>query len=547
MDVPVELLRVALSDLPIEIAQESGKCVVNVVICGKSIKLSVELPEAFPYVFPVISIADESADIVRGIPHRNLNKTLCLFDQETTIPNFKKPVELIEASLRKAVDILESGLLNKNREDFIDEFLAYWDRTSELNCISNVSYGNKAMRLKAGYGGDKAFYVSFSDERCFGLAATRIRNLKEIPIAECLYIPLREPCDCLEAKTQQQWADIMRRSSDYYREYASFLQTRRHDGNLIIFSQPYKGSLILSGFLHNHLHNSAGFRPGKTRLGVAMQGEDGKKDVIPIRIIDISQKRLYERGGVGNISMGERFGIVGCGSLGSHVAEMLTNCGCTNFSFYDNQMLGAENIARHTCGFPQIDMPKTEALKQNLFQHNPNLDIKTSNENIHHVLEHDIASLNANDFLILTVANAPIEYRFAKMLLENRISRPVIIMWVEPYAMAGHALVLNKPQDVFSELFSEELLFCESIVENGASLYKREAGCQATYMPYSGLDIKSFATAFVRALIGGTFERNKNYHFRWIGALSQAERYGIKISSAAQGLQEFTSYVERID
>ena len=89
--------------------------------------------------------------------------------------------------------------------------------------------------------------------------------------------------------------------------------------------------------------------------------------------------------------------------------------------------------------------------------------------------------------------------------------------------------------------------FCESIVENGASLYKREAGCQATYMPYSGLDIKSFATAFVRALIGGNFERNKNYHFRWIGALSQAERYGIRISSAAQGLQEFTSYVERID
>lgn len=78
------------------------------------------------------------------------------------------------------------------------------------------------------------------------------------------------------------------------------------------------------------------------------------------------------------------------------------------------------------------------------------------------------------------------------------LESPLILMWLEPYGLAGHVLVLNKPQDVFQDMFDDELSFRNRVVLNPGDFYEREAGCQSTYVPYSGRTPRSSSLIFLQ-------------------------------------------------
>lgn len=72
-----------------------------------------------------------------------------------------------------------------------------------------------------------------------------------------------------------------------------------------------------------------------------------------------------------------RIHIVGCGSVGSTVAENLVRCGLTNFTLYDFDKVEARNLVNQMFTLKHVGMNKTEALKDILLEINPDCDIKT--------------------------------------------------------------------------------------------------------------------------------------------------------------------------
>lgn len=72
----------------------------------------------------------------------------------------------------------------------------------------------------------------------------------------------------------------------------------------------------------------------------------------------------------------DRLHIIGCGAIGSTVAENLVRFGLTNIALYDFDVVEPQNIANQM--FRQIDIgkPKVEALAEMLCDINP--DLKTS-------------------------------------------------------------------------------------------------------------------------------------------------------------------------
>lgn len=70
-----------------------------------------------------------------------------------------------------------------------------------------------------------------------------------------------------------------------------------------------------------------------------------------------------------------RIHIVGCGSVGSTVAENLARCGLTKMTLYDFDRVEARNIVNQMFTTKHIGMPKTEALADILTEINP--DCKT--------------------------------------------------------------------------------------------------------------------------------------------------------------------------
>lgn len=65
--------------------------------------------------------------------------------------------------------------------------------------------------------------------------------------------------------------------------------------------------------------------------------------------------------------------IVGCGSVGSAVAENLARCGVTDFVLWDFDTVEAHNVANQMFTQPDINRPKVGALKDILVNINPEI------------------------------------------------------------------------------------------------------------------------------------------------------------------------------
>lgn len=69
----------------------------------------------------------------------------------------------------------------------------------------------------------------------------------------------------------------------------------------------------------------------------------------------------------------ERIHIIGCGAIGSHVAEQLVRYGLTNITLYDFDRVEAHNIANQIFTAEDIGKTKVQALAEYLTKINPDL------------------------------------------------------------------------------------------------------------------------------------------------------------------------------
>ena len=72
----------------------------------------------------------------------------------------------------------------------------------------------------------------------------------------------------------------------------------------------------------------------------------------------------------------ERIHIIGCGSVGSTVAELLARFGLTKISLYDFDTVEPHNIVNQMFVQRQVGMPKVEAVREILLDINPEMNIK---------------------------------------------------------------------------------------------------------------------------------------------------------------------------
>ena len=72
----------------------------------------------------------------------------------------------------------------------------------------------------------------------------------------------------------------------------------------------------------------------------------------------------------------ERIHVIGCGSVGSTILELLARFGLTKFSIYDFDIVEPKNIVNQMFTRKHIGMPKVEAVKEILLDINPEIEVK---------------------------------------------------------------------------------------------------------------------------------------------------------------------------
>lgn len=489
-----------------------------------------------------------------GLPHVDWDKAVCAFDHTSSTVDPRYFEEAMVSVALKAIETLNNTISGECYQDFLDELQVYWGAAGAGGIVDAFieKWPSKAKGLYSFLLRDdiKSALLGICQKADFE-SMVRLSSIGELGLdssffekhlaKKSLYIPFNKPIPCPVKKSVRDWFLIIKECTDYIDRYERFIKSDSRDAvkSLIVCNIPgASNSETIIAFSHPAWPQGV-----KADMSELIEGSYGFEEIATYIVNNVSQARLFKRGGNGLINSLNAC-LIGCGSLGGHLATALVDSGVVDYMLVDKDILSVDNIARHTCGYESVGLKKVEALKRKIEGHNPNCVCKTYDVDAMELLEGNRNVLDEADCIFITAADYPLESQFLNVFNSGGLNTPLVIMWMEPYSLAAHAIVLNKPQDLYeTELYDSDTQFVRRLVLNASRLYKRDSGCNSMFMPYSGLDTQAFVIEFVRRY----FEECKNnpdsnFLFSWIGAVSKARKYGAVLSEGWQGAPDYSSY-----
>lgn len=527
----------------------------NIISCdcmveGHIISLRCVLSSIFPYELPTVYIDKILYEKFYPLPHINSDLSICTFDKSTVIPNFKCPDQVILASLVQARLVVRQGIQKENAEDFYDEFNAYWQLECDGTAESFICATNRIQNIKCYFSDTKVYLAESKELLDIYLANIGIKQRYLKDYYDGIYLPLNINLSPPFPKSNYELFSLIKSDVANFNAYKDFLQSKIPKGAFVAFSLPSESRRYIQLLMHTGISTTVkGFRKGHVPVGIAYLNDNKKSHLLKFSVEDLSQERLFTRGGTGITKGISKVAIIGCGSVGSYMAEALSEYGITSFVLVDNEKLSAENIARHYCGYEYLGTAKASAISSKLRKHNPNICVEVYNENGLSFIEDHLDVLNACDIIIVATASVPLEYRIVEIVNEQKVKSPIVLTWVEPLLAAGHALILNKPQDVFNELFDDNFSFSQKVVANSSDYLMRESGCQSTFVPYAAFALKRYIYTFLDYLVYENIMKGKggNYLITWCGNLVSVQKRGGRIASCWKNADNHSLHVKRID
>lgn len=518
-------------------------------ICGEEMRLRCKFPKSFPYSFPRIYILEVFYKSIAPLPHIDNSGYICTFDSNMAFPNHKEPTKLVEESIKKAIKIIEEGISGTNKEDFVEEFTSYWGLESDTRILALFTPDNNPRLLYLYLDKDNGYYVTddMPQLKEYLLYSKKI-NIDEKNIMKALYIPLQKSWYPPYPKTNKEIFLNVREERKSFKAYHRYLKDRT-DMSIIIFSQEIENEKYLAGWIHKPVKSPKNFRKDRISPEFAYLMQYKNEEIIKLDVSQIDRRRLFNRGGDGNIVSNCKVSVSGCGSIGSFLIQVLGELGIDDFTLIDNDILSSENIARHICGASDIGKRKTEAIKEQLIRHYPYMKCKSIPNDVFDVLHKDIDIFNECDINFVVVGNKPIEMRFLELFNNEEVIKPIIIIWVEPFLLGGHAIIMQNKQDIESIIYDLKYKFKYGIVADGGKYTKKEAGCQSTFIPYSAFEAKQFIYSFMDFFYNNYMlrETEGNYLFSWCGNLKWARKNDIMISDGWLSKQNRTVSIQRLD
>lgn len=225
--------------------------------------------------------------------------------------------------------------------------------------------------------------------------------------------------------------------------------------------------------------------------------------------------------------------VIGCGSIGSTLAYSLVRSGLKAIDLIDPEELTSGNIARHFCGLSDIDKNKSQVLRERLRLRYPYLQCNAYDKDILHMLSEDVTALNKYALNIVAIGKLAVERRLNLLVQNKAITSPLLFVWVEPLLVAGHALFVNPSRPGCLEcILDADYKVKYRVVEEASKFFKREAGCQTTYIPYPSLEIDRFVnsiTRFIMHILKG--ELIDSTLLTWLGDIDNFRKKGEAVSA----------------
>lgn len=512
------------------------KPLISVSGMAKRITLYMCFDSSFPYSWPDIYFIDKQYDYLAHIGYDD--RKLCLFPDET-MTNPQDLEEMIDDSLKIARQLLRKNIEGELNDDFKHEILSYWRYTYDKESYIGTGYIlsrstlSENLQLKACLVNKTLFFYDELD-----VTANRIlRNIgkeSDGQIYDVMFVPKYTLPDTPPYNITP--AKLKKNTSNYFDKIERFICKNKANYTYLLFPIPNTNSFG-AVCIPPTPFDLNGFRPGKIpplfywfKLNISQNLN--RYTMHPYDIDRISERTS------GFVSKKRNYWIGGLGSIGSNLIYFLNSEQNVSFVLADNDTLTIDNIGRHLLGFSSIEKGKANELKKYICSLRPEREVDAFNDTIEHILFSEQKNTNTPDALFLCTGNTNAERYILEKLKDNTKEYPIFILWLEPYAIAGHMVYINPEHGISSDFLSElhpyNLIAKSEYDSEDKSFTKRESGCANTYTNYGGSDVVLFLSAMYPIIQQLLQEPTKSTFYRWVGNINIAKEKGILLSTQDQ-------------
>jgi molybdopterin/thiamine biosynthesis adenylyltransferase len=298
---------------------------------------------------------------------------------------------------------------------------------------------------------------------------------------------------------------------------------RRHN-ELFLFSQPRPSGMLalfgvaVTGYSKSTFFGNAG-------------GSQWK--VTPLSIQRHYEEYLLERGGAVSSLRDNTVAVIGCGAVGSRVAEQLALAGLGHIVIVDHDRLSEDNIYRHVLGGGAIGDFKAEAMAEHLKSRLPYVDV------IPKPIKRELWFKEDNWKQVQLIIDATADFTgmrdMNKTILNSSEPVPVIYCWLEACSIGGHALLVDGQSkgclECMLDIREEGPCRRCDFLEPFQNVTKDLTGCAGAYTPFSALDSIRTATLVAQLALERLLSTIQSSYRFWKGNDAIAKREGLKPST----------------
>lgn len=460
--------------------------------------LDVLVPRGGHRRAPLVAIVDPPPFLTW--PHVERDGVLCLTGVNDGV-RIDDSAALVRRIVSDASSLLDDCISGRVQADFLSEANSYWDQDSASTplALSLVDL-RPPTRLVHFFRTNTTLYVGDDPDA----VRAWVRNFfadqrKVVDTSKCLFLWMPRPL---------YPAEFPRRAADLYalvsREAPTVIGTldeaaSRQEAIPIILAAPtgtgpFLGCVLVTPPTAGRASDPTlrGFRPGKVPAHILRTRFFGPNPTTRCRVERVDPAWIHGRTFDGNLNKlrDSRVTVIGCGSVGAHVAVALAQAGVQSFLLVDPEPLTAGNTYRHPLGARYIAQNKAVALAVELRRRFPHLDGVTAQGKRWELLDADVMSAIKNSNLIVAATgDTGSELTLSNHLRSTGASAAMVCGWLEEYAAAAHAVVVGSSGPCLGCHFDVAGMPAVRATQWQATTLRPEPACGATFQPYGAVEL----------------------------------------------------------
>lgn len=417
---------------------------------GHDVRVELSISDWDFVTYPDIKVVDGWIDPTLLVPHVNRNGYLCYYQNGSVVLDRYQPAGAIVQCLEQARQVLERIKFDSTyrQSDIQDEFLVHWV-AGQSSAVWEALLGTVDPKSKT-----SAYWVVDVNGTPRNLIADSAEEVSALAAAFSASPPKQSTCPCwlmesaLLPSVPARMPATVKELFDWLKEwdkkvYNGVQRVLEKEPRYLEFKHASFAVKTLVGWLGFGFALDPRLSPGAKRKPLLykqyLHKAGGKTPIRRLWITELGPQFVHGRNLAFESLAGKRVTVVGCGAIGSYVAQALVRLGAGTsggkLKLLDMDKLEPENLGRHVLGYPALFQDKAQALRDELARQFPLSVVEPQVIDVR-----DATKLFDTDLVVDATGEEAVSELLNFRRLRSRSSKPILHVWILGNGEAVQAL-----------------------------------------------------------------------------------------------------------